>query len=260
METTFSDLRKSLDKLTQLSNEKSLQGLILDMRNNPGGLLNQAVQVSDLFLKDGVVVYTDGRMKSQQQKYFAVSQGTEPDYPLVILINEGSASASEIVAGAMKDSGRAIIVGKTSFGKGSVQTITPLDNGGALTLTTALYYTKSGKSIQLTGVKPDVEVEIAKDKKAKVLEEGDDLEPIMVREGDLPGAIKNPSNKKDSEKDDQGNRETSKMQELNKTPVSAEELNSSRIENIDLKIWKEKDLQFAKAWEIVRSFEDFARE
>ena len=159
MEHTADDLKTALAALRKENGSSDIRGVILDMRNNPGGLLAQAVRVSDMFLKEGVIVYTDGRVDAQKQKFFAHGKGTEPDYPIVVLVNGGSASASEIVAGALKDHGRAIILGTQTFGKGSVQTITPLENGGALTLTTALYYTKSGNSIQARGVKPDIEVE-----------------------------------------------------------------------------------------------------
>src|SRR5690606_28963180 len=159
MESTSDDLVKSLRKFALNSPEKEIKGLILDLRNNPGGLLTQAIRVTDMFVDSGVIVYTDGRVEKQKQKFFAHEQGTEPDYPIIVIINGGSASASEIVAGALMDHGRAMVLGTQSFGKGSVQTITPLGNGGALTLTTALYYTKSGRSIQLTGVKPDITVE-----------------------------------------------------------------------------------------------------
>ncbi|NMC62617.1 MAG: S41 family peptidase, partial [SAR324 cluster bacterium] len=160
MEKTGDDLKKALKFLKEQTSSGDLKGLILDLRNNPGGLLNQAVSVSDLFLKEGIIVYTDGRIESQKQKYYAHERGTEPDYPIVAIVNGGSASAAEIVAAALKDHGRAVIVGTQTFGKGSVQTVIPLKNGGALTLTTQLYYTKSGESIQLEGVKPDVVVEM----------------------------------------------------------------------------------------------------
>ena len=135
-----------------------LNGLVLDLRSNPGGLLSQAVKVADVFLDTGMIVYTKGRLDDQQQKYFA-HPGGHTDLPLVVLVNNGSASASEIVAGAVQDHGRAVILGTQTFGKGSVQTILPLENGAALRLTTAMYYTPNGRSIQVTGVKPDHIVE-----------------------------------------------------------------------------------------------------
>lgn len=185
VDSTSEDLAQGLAELRKDSGSDSLRALIIDLRNNPGGLLKQAISVADMFLEHGVIVYTDGRKKAQNHKYFAVPNGTEGDYPIVVLINEGSASASEIVAGALKDHGRGLIVGVTSFGKGSVQTVNPLKNGGALKLTTALYYTKSGKSIQATGVTPDVYVD-EEGRREKPAEE------LKIRERDLPNAISNP--------------------------------------------------------------------
>lgn len=150
---TSTDLENALGKLIQENGK--LEGLVLDLRNNPGGLLSQAVKISDLFLDSGLIVYTEGRLDNQKQKYFAHSGGYT-DFPMVVLVNSGSASASEIVAGALQDHGRAVILGMQTFGKGSVQTILPLENGAALRLTTALYFTPNGRSIQVTGVTPDI--------------------------------------------------------------------------------------------------------
>lgn len=158
VEKTADDLKNALKDMLKASGKDNLSGLVLNLRNNPGGLLTQAILVSDMFLRDGVIVYTDSRVDGQRQKYFAHERGTQPDFPLVVLVNGGSASASEIVAGALKDAGRGLIVGTQTFGKGSVQTISPLDNGGAVTLTTALYFTRSGNSLQAKGVSPDIEV------------------------------------------------------------------------------------------------------
>lgn len=137
----------------------SLDGLILDLRYNPGGLLVQAISISDLFLDSGIIVSTDGRMETQKHKFFAKNEGTMDPIPTVVLINGGSASASEIVAGALKDHERAVLVGTKSFGKGSVQTILPLSEDSGLRLTTARYYTPSGVSIHHSGIDPDVEIE-----------------------------------------------------------------------------------------------------
>jgi carboxyl-terminal processing protease len=141
------------------SREGSIEGIVLDLRNDPGGLLTQAVKVSDLFLDAGMIVYTDGRLENQKQKYFARRPGSYTDFPMVVLVNGGTASASEIVAGALQDHKRAVILGTTTFGKGSVQTILPLDDNSALRLTTARYYTPSGRSIQATGIVPDIVLE-----------------------------------------------------------------------------------------------------
>ncbi|MDF1553288.1 MAG: S41 family peptidase [Deferrisomatales bacterium] len=135
-----------------------LRGLVLDLRNNPGGLLDQAVKVADVFLAEGTVVSTRGRDPEQEAVFAARDDGDEPDLPLVVLINEGTASASEIVAGALQDHGRALVLGQRSFGKGSVQTILPLSDGSGLRVTTALYYTPADRSIQAKGIVPDIEV------------------------------------------------------------------------------------------------------
>ncbi len=153
---TDSDLRNYMRKMRQRL--KPFQGLILDLRNDPGGLLEQAVQVADEFLGSGLIVYTQGRNPQQSMRFYARpgQEGEIKNFPLVVLINEGSASASEIVAGALKDQKRALVIGTKSFGKGSVQTILPLEDGSALRLTTALYYTPSGQTIQEKGIIPDV--------------------------------------------------------------------------------------------------------
>jgi carboxyl-terminal processing protease len=155
--STARDLRKEIAKLEQ--EHKSLKGLILDLRNNPGGLLDQAVKVSDEFLNEGLIVYTGGRLKSQDMRFEAHMNTRPHSYPIVVLVNEGSASAAEIVAGALQDHKRAVVVGVKTFGKGSVQTVMPLRNGAALRLTTAIYYTPSGRSIQAKGIEPDIVVE-----------------------------------------------------------------------------------------------------
>ena len=147
-----------VEALSKISVSEPIRGLILDLRNNPGGLLNQAVSVSDLFLTEGMIVSTKGRKEDQNLLFKARAGEDELNYPLVVLVNEGSASASEIVAGAIQDHKRGIIVGTRTFGKGSVQTIIPLPGGAGLRLTTAKYYTPSGKSIQALGISPDVEV------------------------------------------------------------------------------------------------------
>jgi carboxyl-terminal processing protease len=156
---TDSDLRAMLKKMQQRLSP--FKGLILDLRNDPGGLLDQAVRVADEFLASGLIVYTEGRSPQQNMRFYARpgQKSGSVSVPLVVLINEGSASASEIVAGALKDQKRALIMGAKSFGKGSVQTIIPLEDGSALRLTTALYYTPSGQVINEKGIIPDVVVE-----------------------------------------------------------------------------------------------------
>jgi carboxyl-terminal processing protease len=158
-DSTDRDLGAYLKKMKQRL--VPFKGLILDLRNDPGGLLEQAVRVSDEFLKSGLIVYTEGRSRNQNMRFYARpnEEGKLANTPIVVLVNEGSASASEIVAGALKDQKRALIVGTKSFGKGSVQTIIPLDDGSALRLTTALYFTPSGVTINEKGIQPDVVVE-----------------------------------------------------------------------------------------------------
>jgi carboxyl-terminal processing protease len=155
---TGENLREALVKLEDEA-DGSLKGLVLDLRNNPGGVLSAAVSVSDAFLKDGIIVYTEGRLDDAKLKFNAKPADILDGAPLVVLVNGGSASASEIVAGALQDHQRAIIMGQKTFGKGSVQTILPMDNGSALKLTTAKYYTPSGVSIQATGITPDIALE-----------------------------------------------------------------------------------------------------
>ena len=152
---TGENLRQGVSRLKS-DNGGSLLGLVLDLRNNPGGVLSAAVSVSDAFLKKGLIVYTEGRLAETKLKFNAKPTDVLNGAPLVVLVNAGSASASEIVAGALQDHKRAVIMGTTTFGKGSVQTILPMENKSALKLTTARYYTPSGKSIQATGIIPDI--------------------------------------------------------------------------------------------------------
>jgi carboxyl-terminal processing protease len=182
---TASDLRKALAQLEAES--PGVQGLIVDLRNDPGGLLDQAVEVSDEFLDEGLIVYTGGRLENQKMRFEAHKKTTPHTYPIVVLVNSGSASASEIVAGALQDHKRAIIMGEQTFGKGSVQTVIPLNDGSALRLTTSLYFTPSGKSIQAKGITPDIIVkrEIAKGEEAQT----EDL--MRIREKDLPRHMEN---------------------------------------------------------------------
>lgn len=158
IEQTSSDLEKALKDFKAKNNGK-IEGLLIDLRRNPGGLLDQAVKVSDLFLKDGVIVSTIGRDPKTKEVSSASKKAQFGDVPIVVLINEFSASASEIVSGALQDNKRAIIVGERSFGKGSVQSVIKLGDGSGLKLTVARYYTPSGASIQSEGIKPDIEIE-----------------------------------------------------------------------------------------------------
>ena len=191
--TTFSEqttpgLVNAVDDIFKSEGE-NLKGFILDLRNNPGGLLSEAISVSDAFLEGGEIVSTRGREDSQTQHAYARPGDIAREMPLIVLINSGSASASEIVAGALKDHKRAILMGTRSFGKGSVQSIIPMPGHGAIRLTTARYYTPSGVSIQAKGISPDIEVELARIEK---------LDGGRYREEDLKGAL-------DSKEDGEGN-------------------------------------------------------
>ena len=157
-EQTFDGVRNAIDKLTKDIGADKVQGWIIDLRNNPGGLLDQSIAVSDAFLDQGEIVSTRGRHADETQRYNARTGDLADGKPVIVLINGGSASASEIVAGALQDHRRATVIGTRSFGKGSVQTIVPLGANGALRLTTARYYTPSGTSIQAKGIEPDIEV------------------------------------------------------------------------------------------------------
>ncbi len=181
---TVEGLRKAIDQLKQ-DNNNQLKGIILDLRNNPGGILNAAVGVTDMFINKGLIVYTEGRIKDSKLKYNAKPNAKLPDVPLVVLVNAGSASASEIVAGALQDHGRGIIMGEKTFGKGSVQTILPMNNNAALKLTTARYYTPNGRSIQASGVLPDIIID-----KVKISRIEDAFDP-RVKESDLMGHLEN---------------------------------------------------------------------
>ncbi|MCU7811756.1 MAG: S41 family peptidase [Candidatus Thiodiazotropha sp. (ex Notomyrtea botanica)] len=181
---TTSDMLKTLKRLKSES-DGQLQGMVLDLRNNPGGVLNAAVSVSDAFLESGLIVYTQGRESESQLRFEAAPDDVLSGAPMVVLVNEGSASASEIVAGALQDQKRAVIMGTQTFGKGSVQTIIPISDSSAVKLTTARYYTPSGRSIQAEGIKPDIELEEVKVSKV----ESNGVKPI--KEADLSGHLKN---------------------------------------------------------------------
>jgi len=181
---TTTDLLKAI---SDLQKEETLQGMVLDLRNNPGGVLNGAVGVSDAFIENGMIVYTEGRIEDSSHKYLATPGDSLNGAPLVVLINGGSASASEIVAGAMQDHNRAIIMGTKSFGKGSVQTIQELRNGSAVKLTTARYFTPNGRSIQAKGIVPDIKLSTLK------ISANDKKERISFSEKDLDGRLSNPN-------------------------------------------------------------------
>jgi carboxyl-terminal processing protease len=186
-ERTAPGLEEALAEISD-GDDANLRGLILDLRNDPGGLLSQAVQVTDVFLDSGMIVYTDGRLESQKQKYFAHRPGSHMDFPMIVLVNGGTASAAEIVAGALQDHHRALVLGTETFGKGSVQTILPLDEFSALRLTTARYYTPSGRSIQATGIEPDIHME--NDIRVRAMD-ASGHEALVLRETNLPKHLEN---------------------------------------------------------------------
>jgi carboxyl-terminal processing protease len=221
-ERTADDLKKEIKNIT--AKNGSLKGLILDLRNNPGGLLNQAVGVADVLLKSGIIVSTKGRTKSMETKSMAKDDGDEPTCPIVALVNEGTASAAEIVSGALQDNGRALVVGTQTFGKGSVQTVIPLEGGSALKLTTAKYYTPNGRSIQAEGIAPDIIVKHIRPAEDK--ESTDD----SIRERDLRGHIK-------PKKENETSKEESLKKELD--PLSQDNQLKSAIDII-------------KSWDIMK--------
>lgn len=167
-----------------LEDDAELKGLVLDLRNNPGGVLQASVDVVDTFVDSGRVVYTEGRLQAAANEYFANAETVAPGLPVVVLINGGSASAAEIVAGALQDHGRAVVMGTRSFGKGSVQSVLPLDGDRAIKLTTSLYYTPDGRSIQAQGIEPDIVVE-----EAFITRRSRNV--AQFAEADLPGSLEN---------------------------------------------------------------------
>ena len=241
-EKTDEDLGKTL-KALQEENKGKLAGLILDVRNDPGGLLDQAVKVADHFIDKGLIVYTEGREKDSKMQFSAKNGHKEPDYPIVVLINGGSASASEIVAGALQDHKRAIVMGTQSFGKGSVQTIIPLSDESGLRLTTARYFTPNGRSIQAKGITPDIIVErLELAKEAENKKEGmhlreKDLENHFEVDGKDKGTSPKES-KKDSVKEEK--------KEKSDKPVSTRPEDNLKS---DYQVMRALDL--LKGWEIL---------
>jgi len=236
-EKTDEDLTKALKSL-QDENKAQLSGLVLDLRNDPGGLLDQAVRVADHFVEDGLIVYTEGREKDSKMQFSAKKGGKEPNYPIVILINGGSASASEIVAGALQDHKRAIVMGTQSFGKGSVQTIIPLSDDSGLRLTTARYFTPKGRSIQAKGITPDIVVE-----RLELPKEAEKSDSLHLREKDLENhfEVADKDAPKDGKKDD-------------KKDVKKEKPLSTKLEDnlkSDYQVMRALDL--LKGWEILKN-------
>ncbi len=189
-DSTTDDIKNAIDEFQK---EGPLKGLVLDLRDNPGGLLNQSISVADLFLEKGTIVSIKGRLERHTKTYEAREKGTYPDFPIVVLINGGSASASEIVAGALQDNKRAVILGTVSFGKGSVQTVESLRDGYGLKYTIALYYTPNGTSIQAQGIQPDILV------KQRFIDETETKEDKRLKEKDLKNHLEGDQNGSDEE-------------------------------------------------------------
>lgn len=203
-ETTADELDEAFKEIN--AGNLPLKGIVLDLRNNPGGLLDQSVKVSDAFLRSGKIVSSRGRTKDSERVYGARDDGDEPECPVVVLINGGTASAAEIVSGALRDNKRAILLGTRTFGKGSVQTVVPLKDGSALKLTIAKYYTPDGKSIQARGIVPDIVVEYAKPAVA------DEDRLKQIREKDLRGHIEG---EKEEARDDKADKEIKDLRKDN---------------------------------------------
>ena len=205
---TTADMLKAIKKMKKESGG-SLKGMVLDLRNNPGGVLSGAVGVSDAFLNDGMIVYTDGREDDSKLRYDATNGDILDGAPLVVLVNGGSASASEIVAGAMQDHGRAVVLGTKTFGKGSVQTIQDLPAGGAVKLTTSRYYTPNGRSIQALGIEPDITTQPGTWTRPD--EDGDDFTPLT--ESSLRGALSNTGEEEDADATGEGTEEDGEQED-----------------------------------------------
>jgi carboxyl-terminal processing protease len=195
---TTTDLLKAI---SDLQKEERLKGMVLDLRNNPGGVLNGAVGVSDAFIDEGLIVYTEGRIDDSSHRYLATPGDSLNGAPLVVLVNGGSASASEIVAGAIQDHKRGIIMGTKSFGKGSVQTIQELRNGSAVKLTTARYFTPNGRSIQAKGIEPDIKLSTLK------LSAKDEKSNSSYSESDLEGRLSNPNGETEAKEESKEDKE-----------------------------------------------------
>jgi len=262
-ENTADEVNKALADLEKQNNP--MKGLILDLRDNPGGLLNQAVAVSDVFLEDGAIVSIRGRDKKQEDVFKAEPNGNKHDYPIVLLINGGSASAAEIVAGALQDNHRALVIGTSSFGKGSVQTVKPLRNGYALKYTIARYYTPNGTSIQASGITPDLVV------KRRLLDENatGELEAVRLKEQDLKGHLINELGEPESLNPEQELKEEEPKEEKEKPATESkadDETDMEKLLRLREVVYENStqapetlllDSQVNRAYEILRGYEIF---
>jgi len=236
---TFEDVEDALDDLE--SGETPLEGLIFDLRDNPGGLLPEAIKVADTFLEEGTIVSIKGRAKTHSKTYTAHGNRRKHTYPIVVLINEGSASASEIVAGALRDHKRAVLLGTTTFGKGSVQAVEPLRDGAGLKLTIARYYTPSGRSIQAKGVEPDVVV------KTRLVPEPEETPQPHIKEKDLENHISA------EPKDDGTTEDDEDLTHLRGVRVPGEK-DAEVVKNL-----LQKDNQALRALQILKSWQIFSQ-
>ena len=245
---TDSDFGKAMKALEEES-KGALKGLVLDLRNNPGGLLDQAVKISDRFIDSGIIVSIDGRREEVKQKWPAHAEGTITRYPLVVLVNGGSASGAEIVAGAIQDHGRGILVGTQTFGKGSVQTIIPLKDGSGLRLTTARYFTPNGRSIQAKGIVPDIIV-----KPSRPEEEKEAVLPKLPSEKDLERHLIDvekgmPKEREKPKKEETKEKEKPKKEEAKKEEAKKEEVKEKKPPDNQL----ERALELLKSWEVFKN-------
>ncbi|MGZ3795291.1 MAG: S41 family peptidase [Pseudobdellovibrionaceae bacterium] len=251
IENTAKDLEKAIE--AHIKNNQKMEGLIIDMRRNPGGLLDQAVKVSDMFLKEGTIVSTMGRNKKDKEVSVASKKGQFTDFPIIILVNEYTASASEIVSGALQDNKRALIAGQRTFGKGSVQSVVKLGDGSGLKLTVARYYTPNGVSIQAEGIKPDIEIEdVDPEVFAKSI-----LKSKPTREKDIAGHLKG-----DREKDlDRAEKQLDlKSKDSGKAFAWWKEVGNKKDENLTAreKLFKNdyqvyQSLSYLKAWKTLKT-------
>lgn len=247
IENTSKDLEKALDK--HIDKNKKIEGLIIDLRRNPGGLLDQAIKMSDLFLTDGIIVSTIGRNKKEKEVSTASKKAKYKDFPLIVLVNEYSASASEIVSGALQDNKRALIVGERTFGKGSVQSVVKLPDGSGLKLTVARYYTPKGVSIQAEGIKPDIEIEdIDAETFAKAI-----VKQKGSREKDIAGHLR--GDREDTDEgtgDDKKQDSTSAVSWWNDVASSKTETTSAKLKLLKSDFQVYQAFNYLKTWKTLK--------
>jgi carboxyl-terminal processing protease len=252
-ERTAEDLQEALAKAHQAAGG-NFRGLVLDLRDNPGGLLDQAVKVGDIWINDGLIVFSEGRSGGNRMEWHAKKEGTEGDYPMIVLVNGGSASASEIVSGALQDHKRALVLGTQTFGKGSVQTIIPLEDGSGLRLTTALYYLPSGRSIQEVRVQPDVLVEPFSEKELTAAKETQEQTTARraMGEADLEGHFENKGKKPEAAP-------APVVEPEPAPPETGEGANTEAAKEARFKKSAEIDRQLTRAVELLKSWTIFSK-